>query len=390
MKTEAKALIFVAVFSLAALVLAFFFREWNIKQTRNEVPVVKQDIQNTTTGIITQDSCQTSGGIWNSCGSACRSKPPGTACIELCVPMCECESKNSWECPEGYGCREYLKDKTRGMVGICKLGNKEEPPTETQVSSASSTFVSQDGVTSVDLSMALSDGRFVIENPTTISGTSTVFENIISWSLEDSAGTIVSRGNSYVNSPDMGIPGSFTISLFYDQAPAMKNGQLRIFESSAKDGTPLHEVSVPVEFLYTQKQGCDTQINVAFVNTKKDPEMLDCSKTFSVTRKICGDIALNDLFVIHELLKGPSAEEKKNGYLTSLPESVDLPTISMTNDGKKQLDFSEILEQGVGGSCRVTSIRSQIQETLKANNVLPVGQEAVISIDGRTEDILQP
>ena len=52
-----------------------------------------------------------------------------------------------------------------------------------------------------------------------------------------------------------------------------------------------------------------------------------------------------------------------------------------------KVDFDEQLEYQIGGSCRVMAIRSQITGTLvqfsEINNV-------IISINGRTEDILQP
>ncbi|PIP22172.1 MAG: hypothetical protein COX38_02115, partial [Candidatus Nealsonbacteria bacterium CG23_combo_of_CG06-09_8_20_14_all_39_25] len=47
----------------------------------------------------------------------------------------------------------------------------------------------------------------------------------------------------------------------------------------------------------------------------------------------------------------------------------------------------EQLEFQVGGSCKVSAIRAQITQTLKQ---FPTVDEVVISINGRTEDILQP
>ena len=56
-------------------------------------------------------------------------------------------------------------------------------------------------------------------------------------------------------------------------------------------------------------------------------------------------------------------------------------------DGILRVDFDGTLEFGAGGSCRVTAIRSQIRETVKQ---FPSVRDVVISINGRTEDILQP
>ena len=56
-------------------------------------------------------------------------------------------------------------------------------------------------------------------------------------------------------------------------------------------------------------------------------------------------------------------------------------------NGVAKVDFSEQLEFQVGGSCRVAAIRAQITDTLKQ---FPTVDSVVISIDGRTEDVLQP
>ena len=61
--------------------------------------------------------------------------------------------------------------------------------------------------------------------------------------------------------------------------------------------------------------------------------------------------------------------------------------IGIASIGWAVVDFDKTLEQGVGGSCRVTAIRAQIEKTLQ--QFLEI-DEVVISIDGRAGDILQP
>ncbi len=89
---------------------------------------------------------------------------------------------------------------------------------------------------------------------------------------------------------------------------------------------------------------------------------------------------------IMELLEGPTGEEAEEGYFTSLNDGIKLNRISIA-DGEAQVDFSSELEDQVGGSCRVTAIRAQITETLKQ---FPTVNRVTISINGRSEDILQP
>lgn len=70
---------------------------------------------------ITETMCTQYGGHWNPCGSACRGAPPGTACIEMCVPYCECGGIAGFGCPPGYVCTDYLPSPTTpDALGTCK------------------------------------------------------------------------------------------------------------------------------------------------------------------------------------------------------------------------------------------------------------------------------
>jgi len=87
-----------------------------------------------------------------------------------------------------------------------------------------------------------------------------------------------------------------------------------------------------------------------------------------------------------ELLKGPTIKERQAGFYTSLPPEVSLNRLVIEN-GVASVDFNEALERGVAGSCRVQAIRTQIEKTLQQFASI---KDVVISINGRTEDILQP
>ena len=89
-----------------------------------------------------------------------------------------------------------------------------------------------------------------------------------------------------------------------------------------------------------------------------------------------------------ELFKGPTEDEKNQGFFTSINDGVLLQSLMIgMESGTAWADFNEQLEYQVGGSCRVSAIRAQIEQTLKQFSTI---KNVVISIDGRTEDILQP
>lgn len=126
-------------------------------------------------------------------------------------------------------------------------------------------------------------------------------------------------------------------------------------------------------------------VKIFFGNMKKDPGAMDCSVVFAVDREITKTEKIG-LATLNELMAGPSAAELENGYFTSINPGVKINFLVIA-DGTARVDFDETMETGVGGSCRVTQIGSQIRETLKQ---FPTVQDVIISINGRTEDILQP
>lgn len=128
-----------------------------------------------------------------------------------------------------------------------------------------------------------------------------------------------------------------------------------------------------------------TDLKLYFINPALDPEMLDCTKVFPVNRRVETTQTPGRLSLTL-LLQGPTEEEKQAGYATNINSGVEIQSLNIEN-GVAKVDFDEILQAGVGGSCKVTSIRSQIVNTLKQFSSV---KEVVISINGQTEDILQP
>jgi len=126
------------------------------------------------------------------------------------------------------------------------------------------------------------------------------------------------------------------------------------------------------------------KVKVYFNNNKLDPEF-SCNKVFPVEREITKTQAVARA-ALEELLKGSSEKEKVEGFFTSINPGVKIQSLVIEN-GTAKVDFDEQLEFQVGGSCRVAAIRAQITQTLKQ---FPTVNDVIISINGRTEDILQP
>ncbi len=129
-------------------------------------------------------------------------------------------------------------------------------------------------------------------------------------------------------------------------------------------------------------------VKAFFSNSREDSEMLDCSKVYPTERRVLTAFNKEKIVknALEELLKGPNLEEKEAGFFTSINEGTQVRSLEIENKIAK-VDFDEKLEFQVGGSCRVAAIRSQIIETVRQFQGI---DEVVISINGRTEDILQP
>jgi hypothetical protein len=126
------------------------------------------------------------------------------------------------------------------------------------------------------------------------------------------------------------------------------------------------------------------KIKAFFSNTALDPGMIDCSKVYPLEREIGPDDKYRA--AVNALLGGINENEKASGYLTNINSGVEIQSLEITN-GVAKVDMSKKLDEGVAGSCRVTAIRSQITETLKQFSEV---KEVIISINGRSEDVLQP
>lgn len=219
-----------------------------------------------------------------------------------------------------------------------------------------------------------------IASPVTIKGLARVFESQLNVRVKDASGKTIVEKSVMANSSDAGQFGPFEISLYY---PLLKapDGVIEAFDYSAKDGSEIDKVIVPVKFRRTEI----ATIKLFFGSSASDPQGFNCNKSYPAGRQIAKTQSLARV-ALEELLLGPTAEEKTNGFFTSINKGVKIQKLTVENRVAR-VDFGEALQAQVGGSCRVAAIRSQIAETLKQ---FPSVKDVVISIDGRTEDILQP
>jgi spore germination protein GerM len=127
----------------------------------------------------------------------------------------------------------------------------------------------------------------------------------------------------------------------------------------------------------------ESVVSVYFPNSKRDPQQLDCSVVFPLRRAVLSGSTAEAS--VEALLRGPTEEEKTSGAFTSVPEDATLKSLVVKN-GVATADFSSALNR-VAGSCRVASIRAQIEKTLLAVDGV---QAVAITVNGKSEEVLQP
>jgi len=227
----------------------------------------------------------------------------------------------------------------------------------------------------------------MVSNPIHVTGEARVFENVVSWRLKDAAGKVLTSGTTEAASPDMGQFGPFD---FYAVVPAPsypsdpplidKNITLEVFWASAKDGSDADLVFIPLKL-----DRLDTaDLTVYFHNNTMDPA-ITCTAVFPVTRKIIATASPARTAMVL-LLQGPTALETVNNYSTTIPFRSWLKDISISTEGLATVDLGGAITGSMGGSCLVSSISAEIEETLKQFDSV---KEVKILIDGEA-DKLQP
>lgn len=286
----------------------------------------------------------------------------------------------SVNCVEKGGTLEIKTDESGGQYGICVFQSGESCE-EWAMFRGECTV---GGPTTSATSLKTPSVNEIIKSPLVVEGTMPG-----NWYFEANARVVLLDGNNkvLVTAPAMAQGEWMTTSsvrfkatLIFN-APSTATGTL-ILKNDNPSGLPENDLteSYPVSFVQAQKT-----VKIYFSNKKMNPDMQDCSLVYPTDRKIADSSNVAEL-ALNELLKGPTDSEKNQQYFTSINDGVKLQKI-IIKDGTAYADFSSRIEYQLGGSCRVGAIRAQIEQTLMQFSTI---KSVVISVNGRTDDVLQP
>jgi len=215
-----------------------------------------------------------------------------------------------------------------------------------------------------------------------IEGRARAFEGNVNIEIRDEEGNICFNGFTTTNAKDPSQFGAFTKGVTLSLFPQTEHIIVKCFIISPKDGTVSAKEEERIAY------NIDYQlVNIYLVNTVKNPEMLDCKKVYPVKRKIMKNSKNPAIDTLKLLINGPDEKEKNQGYATSgIPQNITINYIKV-KDKSVQADFGEEFLTITGGSCKVQSVRAEIEQTVK--QFYP-DYEIIISANGNSEGILQP
>ena len=218
----------------------------------------------------------------------------------------------------------------------------------------------------------------LLTNPITVTGTAIAFENQFSWKIADANGNVIEQGNVMANAPDAGQSGDFQIRSFYASLPHTAIGTLVLFEASAKDGQPIHQLTIPVKLPTT------TRISKIALPVAQSATQTDCGKVAVVEVPIVATKLPIEASI--QRLLAPIDPEETQGYKSVIPAGTKLISL-VVGSGTATAVFSPELDS-MGGSCGVSMIRAEIETTLKQFSSV---KKVVISVEGKSPDTsLQP
>jgi hypothetical protein len=285
--------------------------------------------------------------------------------------------EDAWICQNGKWIKHGNPNSSAPLAGCgetAKKEKKQEEKTENDKQEPKAQVL--DDIEGTNIVVDTPKANDIVGLPIIIKGKARVFENTVNYRIKNSDGVLL-ENYATANSSDVGQFGPFTVSVNYPE-PKGEKGTVEVFEYSAKDGSEINKVEIPVAF----KKVDSTQIKVFFGNRKENGDLENCNQIFEAARRIprTQSVANQSL---QELVNGPTLEEGDDGFFSEINRNVKINKIAVEG-GVAKVDFSRELTEGISGSCEIETIKAQITSTLKQ---FPTIKDIKITIDGK-ENIL--
>lgn len=228
----------------------------------------------------------------------------------------------------------------------------------------------------------------LIGNPFTITGSVAASGKTIRWNVEDGKNNFVIPPSLKRVTTNEGANNTtdFSLTVPWVMNPASPAGWLNVYyeEDRANNEVYTHELTIPVRF------GSVGKVERKLYMLPANAQGSDCSEVVATTYAL-PDSRLPVEAALRALLFHPPGlalgADPASLPKTAIPQNTQLISLSVAN-GVAKVVFSKELENYGGGSCNVTAIRAQIEQTLKQFSSI---RQVEISVEGKTAaESLQP
>lgn len=178
--------------------------------------------------------------------------------------------------------------------------------------------------------------------------------------------------------------------VFFQDRPGAPRGQAA--KQEQKDGTR-ERTDRPGERERADAKKMDADVAKGEPKEKTDPERLvkifliridDRTEKFSlspVARRVKGEVSVQQAMT--ELIKGPTAAEKRRGLLTAVPPGLRVRSVTVKNR-IAEIDFNEAIEQNAAGSILIGRLDQIVFTATELGGV----DSVIIKINGRQRQSL--
>ncbi len=125
--------------------------------------------------------------------------------------------------------------------------NMYETPTPTPTSTAQVQGNSDNNNITGNIIVNGPDANEIISSPAIVTGFARTFENAFTIRIKDSSGRIIKEVPAMVSGGEMGNFNPFSVGVVFSR-PSSDTGTIEVFEYSAKDGSEINKVVIPIRF----------------------------------------------------------------------------------------------------------------------------------------------
>ena len=231
-----------------------------------------------------------------------------------------------------------------------------------------------------------------LQSPVRIVGIARVFEASVSYEIAAGSRQLAAG----FTMASMGAPewGTFQVEVPVASVATPTKAIVRVFTHSMKDGSIQDLVEVPITIepgglsppppvptrVGTGTASATRQVTIYLVRRVGSGEIY-----VAVSRQVPHTQAIGTA-AIQALLAGPVIEERMQGLDSPIPDGTTLRSLRIV-DGVAYADFDRRLLEHDGGAARAKSIARVVALTLEQFSTV---REVVLSVEGRTEGVVQP